>query len=379
MRNTKNSTVVTMIICAITFIVFVFCFLYYYEADVLTIAQHELSKGQTHYNRTVGAFLITIVLGLFSWGMFRLTKLRKRTHALVYFPALLTLAIISDVSQKVNEVFCFGAWTIIYPLLLIIYGILVFFTIQFQPYEPETHTFGYSPKILWINLMQMGIMFILVSLICNSNKIFHQRARVEVCLVNDDLNDANKVISNIDKTDSSLTCLKAFVLSKQGKLGESFFETPVTGGAESLLPNASSVKMLLYPKSKLYTYLGKEFKQYLSPLNYCEFCTLHHLDKPALHDYYLVGLLMDKKLDKFVAEIGKYYPLDSSLPKHYREALILYKHHRVNPKVLYHSSVMDADFADYQTLERKYKNTIERKNAIRETFGTTYWYYWQYC
>ena len=332
-----------MIICAITFIVFVFCFLYYYEADVLTIAQHELSKGQTHYNRTVGAFLITIVLGLFSWGMFRLTKLRKRTHALVYFPALLTLAIISDVSQKVNEVFCFGAWTIIYPLLLIIYGILVFFAIQFQPYEPETHTFGYSPKILWINLMQMGIMFILVSLICNSNKIFHQRARVEVCLVNDDLNDANKVISNIDKTDSSLTCLKAFVLSKQGKLGESFFG------------------------------------QYLSPLNYCEFCTLHHLDKPALHDYYLIGLLMDKKLDKFVAEVGKYYSLDSSLPKHYREALILYKHHRVNPKVLYHSSVMDADFADYQTLERKYKNTIERKNAIRETFGTTYWYYWQYC
>ena len=110
-----------MIICAITFIVFVFCFLYYYEADVLTIAQHELSKGQTHYNRTVGAFLITIVLGLFSWGMFRLTKLRKRTHALVYFPALLTLAIISDVSQKVNEVFCFGAWTIIYPLLLFLF------------------------------------------------------------------------------------------------------------------------------------------------------------------------------------------------------------------------------------------------------------------
>jgi hypothetical protein len=40
---------------------------------------------------------------------------------------------------------------------------------------------------------------------------------------------------------------------------------------------------------------------------------------------------------------------------------------------------MDADFADYQTLERKYKNITERKNAIKETFGTTYWYYWQYC
>ena len=39
---------------------------------------------------------------------------------------------------------------------------------------------------------------------------------------------------------------------------------------------------------------------------------------------------------------------------------------------------MDADFQDYQALERKFPDKRERQTALRATYGNTYWYYWQY-
>ena len=38
---------------------------------------------------------------------------------------------------------------------------------------------------------------------------------------------------------------------------------------------------------------------------------------------------------------------------------------------------MDADYQDYQTMEAKYGNPVERKAALRDTYGNTYWYYYQ--
>ena len=39
---------------------------------------------------------------------------------------------------------------------------------------------------------------------------------------------------------------------------------------------------------------------------------------------------------------------------------------------------MDADFQDFQQMEHKFANPEERRNAIRDTYGNTYWYYYEY-
>ena len=67
------------------------------------------------------------------------------------------------------------------------------------------------------------------------------------------------------------------------------------------------------------------------------------------------------------------------MPKHYREALILYTHLRSNPKFVYCSNVMDTDFQDFQDLNRKYPRRMERMNIIRDIYGKTYWYYYLYA
>ena len=87
---------------------------------------------------------------------------------------------------------------------------------------------------------------------------------------------------------------------------------------------------------------------------------------------------MDKKLDKFVSSVTKYYNVKNPLPTHYREALLLYTHLRSNPKIIYRNSVMEADFQDFQSLEDKYKNTTERRNMLCDVYGNTYWFYYFY-
>ena len=39
---------------------------------------------------------------------------------------------------------------------------------------------------------------------------------------------------------------------------------------------------------------------------------------------------------------------------------------------------MDADYEDYQELGRKYPNPKERYSMLRDNYGKTYWFYYEY-
>ena len=82
----NGSTINIRLMCAIVFLVFSFCYLYFFQADILAVAQHVYSGGQTHYNRLVGAVLITLLLQLLQLLVYAFLRLRKRSHALTYLP-----------------------------------------------------------------------------------------------------------------------------------------------------------------------------------------------------------------------------------------------------------------------------------------------------
>ena len=45
---------------------------------------------------------------------------------------------------------------------------------------------------------------------------------------------------------------------------------------------------------------------------------------------------------------------------------------------LYHDTVVDADFADFQTIMHNNPDPKKQLTALRDTFGNTYWmYYYQ--
>jgi hypothetical protein len=82
-------------------------------------------------------------------------------------------------------------------------------------------------------------------------------------------------------------------------------------------------------------------------------------------------------LDSFAKTISLCYDVDSTaIPRHYREALVLYTHIRQHRVLTFHDDVLDADYEDMKKLIKKYPDRIQRESAVRDTYGNTYWYYY---
>ena len=375
-RIMKNSTMLMKIVCAILFLVFTFCFLYCYQADILTVGQHVLSKGQTHYDRTIGAVLITIVLYLLQFGIYSFTKLDRRAHALTYFPSLLILAMITDISTDIDRGLSLGVWLWVFPFLLVLYAVCVWLLRRFQPYEPDTNSSGLFSRMMWINVLAMAFMFFLVGLVSNHNDVFHYRMHAENAMLHDDFKEASWVGQKAQATDSSLTMIRAYALGRQGLLGSRFFKYSLIGTSKVLLPDGVTTRLLLYPENKFYKSLGVVLMPRKSPMEYLEFINSHHLGTRMAADYLLTGYLLDRRLDAFARAIPRYYDVSKDLPVHYCEALVLYNHTHSNPYVEYHNNVVEADYKDFVRLSRSEKRLVAKQAVLKGTFGNTYWYYY---
>lgn len=346
-----------MALCTIVFVLFTFCFLYCYQDDILAVSQHVLSGGKTHYNRTIGAVLITAVLWLLQALIYSFIRLSKHSYWLTFFPSLLILTVITDISSDIGHGFSWGAWPWATPLLLAAYAFLIWLARQFRPYEEATNGSVIFNRSMWINLLALFLMFFIVGLMSNHNDVFHYRARMERHIQEGQYEEALTIGAHAQATDSSLTMLRVFALSKEGKLAECLFDYPLVGGSAAMIPNGNSVQALL-----------------LSPKAIRD----QSLRQKSRVDWQLCGMLLDKKLDLFAATLPRYYHTEDSLPRHYREALYLYTHIRSNPVVVLHDNVLDADFSGYQEIIHSNPDKKVRRNLLHDSYGKTYWFYYQY-
>lgn len=367
MNIQKNSTMKMQIVCAIVFITFTYVYLAYYQADVLAAAQHVLSGGMTHYSYTLAPILLTLVLFLLQICAFKVTGIRRSCHALTYFPSFLLLTLVTDLPNGIGGHQSLRGWWIAAPLLLVLWGAGAYITRQFDSLESEPHSNGFFSRYMWVNLLQMIAMMALVQHFSCNDRIFHQRMRMEHLMNEKKYDEALEVGRRCQQTDSSLTMLRIASLQASGQLGDRLFQFPLVGGSKSMMPDSVSVRSIMWKKPKWMEKPSTWMRQ-------------RHLEYRIPEDYKLCALLLDKKLDQFVAELKRKHPnVDSvHLPMHYKEALLLYTHRRSKPCVEYHNNVMDADFQDFQQMERKYSNALERQNALRDTYGNTYWYYYEY-
>lgn len=378
LNNTEdsNSTLLKNT-CAIVFILFTFSYLYFFQADLLFMIQHVLSGGATHYNRTIGALIIIVVLYLIQIGTRKVGGLGNVLYSLTFFPSLALLLILTNVDCNFSNVPFDGVGLWLTLLLMMVYYAISLL----GKFNKDTDNITSSTIVssLWKNLLCMSCMFIAVCLFANSDKTFHYRLRVERLLLADSYRKALEVGDNSDETDVSLTMLRIYALSRNKQLGERLFEYPLTGESKALLPNGKDVRCLFYPESTILKSLSIRKKGIMTPMEYLLYIERNGLAmKPAI-DYILCGYLLDRNLDGFVNEIKSKYNLASpSLPKHYKEALTLYTHLRSNPLLVYHSEVMDADYADFQKLESEYTNKRERESYVRDMYGDTYWFYYFY-
>jgi len=362
MDEKRNSTTKIRLTCTIIFIVFTYLYLSCYQEDILAVAQHELSEGMTTYNYWLSPIWITLTLALLQVGVFTITRVKKTFHALTYFPSLLVLAVITDIPCNFDTHHSLGIWAWLLPALLLVFVGIIYVVRQLEPYENFGRGGLWFSRQAWLNLSQMLVMMLMVILIGNGHQVFHERMKMERLMKEGKYSEALQVGEKNIETDSSMTFLRVACLHKTKQMGDLLFTYSLVGGSKAMFLDSLTTKALLW-KAPNWMVDGKVSKvKYILP-----------------QEYKLCGLLMDKKLDEFVCEILKKGKLNvTSLPKHYCEALMLYTHRRSHPKIVYRNAVMEADFRDFQAMERKYSNLMERKTALYETYGNTYWYYFLY-
>ena len=378
-RRRKNSSTTSIhLVCAIVFVLFSFGWLFFFQQDLLAMAQHVLSGGITHYNRTIGAIVLTVILFLLQLGVYSITQLYGRAHALTYGPSLLFLGVLSDVTEN-NGGFVMHetSWWLI-GVLVIVWVLAVLLARVLQEVENDKKV-GIMSRVMWINMLIMAVLMMLVPWIGNTNAVFHYRMKAEQCLIDGDVDGALETGRKSLESDEHLLMIRMYALARKGELGEHLFDYPITGNSSQMLPTDSLSCMMLYPTDSLYKFLGARPASRMTPVRYLQLLQRRDsVPDKTVSDYLLCGELIDRDLDHFVKDLGRYYHINDSLPKHYREALTLYTHLRSKPLVVYHNAVMDEDYDNLQELERQYPLKSERKGKVEEHYRGTYWYYYRY-
>lgn len=374
--NSNSNNLYVRILCAILFYTFVFIYLYIYQQDLLMLTQHLCSGGTTQYHPIIGTSTIIIVLALLQFGVGRLLRSFSILYALSYVPSFIVLAALTGIQLQANG-YTFGVWPYMLPIGLTLYAFIIYILMRINI---ETKSmFHYTQQTIIIsNTLIMLVGFLFTDLTSNSSAALHTQLKIERLLSQKQYDEALDVLKQANDNSPSLTMLTAYTLSLKGQLPEKFFTYAVAKGAQNLTPDSLNTRMAFYPEGRLFQHIGVYTKQRMGAQRYLDYLYRHNLGKRPFTDYYLMALLLDKKIDAFVALLPTLYDVHGPLPTHYREALLLYTHLRTNPSIIFHSNVMDADFQDFQTLESKYLDPKVRRNAMRDTYGNTYWYYYLY-
>ena len=374
----RGQAAATAVSCAL-FYCFSFIFLYFFQADLLATSQHILSEGATTYSPLIGAVLITIVLALLQAGVARLTRLRGWAFALTFVPSSIVLALLGGMTPMSPDIVSntLGLWPCIAILVLWGGACWVIQRIQAFGLRPETGLFFTST--MWRNVLLLAAQFLFVGLAGNSDATLHHRLRAEACLMRGDIDGALAAGRNSEETDAALTMLRAYALALQGRMGDNLFKYPVAGTADDIVPMKGRSECLLLPADSIYRTLGARPQTPMSAEKYFSALRRDSLDTPLLADYELCAALIDRRLDDFASKLPLYYDVNDSLPLHYREALTLYTHLRATPSIVYHDKVMDTDYDDLRKLERSLPTPEARKNAVRQHYAGTYWWYYEYC
>lgn len=372
-RYKRKGSTVASVTCAIIFCLFAFLYIYCYQTPTLSFAQHVLSGGVTFYHPLVSAIVITVIAQIIQVVFARFINLGGSSYALTYFPAMLFIALLTCGQPDAQGKLTVAHWVYGLPVVIIIYVLLVGMAKQWIEQLDSGNLI--SSRMLSLNLLTLLVMMLLVVNVSNGDPMFHRQVWAEKLLIDrrySELAKEGRGNSQIQRqtgvqflkknsnlivyetTDSTLTLLRFIAMSKLGILADSLFTQPVVGGTGSLM-RMENVHPYLFDKK--------------------------FLSRTKTFDYKLCALLAEGDLDNFARKLQNRYDTSDTLacdtlPRHYREALVLYQHLRQNPVTAYKDPVLETDYEDMRKLQEGCLDDKERNLKFWQTYRNTYWYYY---
>lgn len=375
--------------CGFLFVMFSFCYLYFLRGDVLAEAQHSYSNGLTSYSIFVGALLITIVLQLVQWLLALFVRFGSRWYALSYLPSFLMLAMLTDVNEDVIDRFSLGPWLWVCPIVLVLYVFAVLCAKRLDTLFDRDSVYSIF-NLMWPNYVLMLVFTLVTGSIPDTTDVYNYELKTERLISEKKWKEAAEVGRLSYPTSERLTQLRMYALSRMDSLGDCLFDYPQRYGVNGLLNIKTTDTTNRVSTSDICSYLGAHASPSIASTDRFLQLLVERGDsmvRPQDYQYYLCGLLLDKKLDAFRAGISKCYgdTLAAPLPRAYQEALLVGNEEYKNDSVV---ASLSADsipqylcletiqrYHDYYEMKDSLKNKRERINLTRRAFGKTFWWY----
>lgn len=375
----KGAGTIVRVVCAALFLAFSIIYVYFYQADVLAVTQHALSHGQTRYSRAVGTPIIVAVLWVVQIWMYGMTRLEGSFHGFTYFPSMLLLAALTSADVSSAGHVGWGHWPWALPALIVVWAAVAIVMRRLQDFGVDHGSRGVLFRPLWVSVLSLAAMMLMVGGVARGDDVFHYRARAEMCLMRGDDKGAMAAGALSTATDPSLTMVRCYALARHGLLGDKLFTYPIAGGADDMVPmEGGATSTLIYPRDSVYRMLGAVPAHPMTATRYLELLELYGKAGAAVGDYRLCACLIERDLDTFASLLPHYYAIDDRLPRHYKEALILYSHLRAHPTVIYRDAALDTDFRDMQQMQAQCATREERRLRMLDHYFGTYWWYYEY-
>ena len=379
MRNKEEIRLqrVVVALSATLFAVFSFLFVAKFQTPLLELLYERVATGKLEYNAYVVGASISIFLTLFALWINRYTGFKREWTALSYLPSSILLAFITDIDRSLY----IGGYNYQKWIIVALIGVFAYasfsYVLRRVLFAKIKNVAMSANRIVWRNLEIFVVLFCLVGFLSNGEENFKREALVESYYRKGNVKKALEVGYLSNTVSQTLATQRAYILAKEGLLGEKLFEYHQPYSSDVLFPEDVQISPLV-PDS-VFSLIGVNPVPGEKMLETLKRAVESDSSTSAARDYYLSAMLLDRRLVEFAGTVASVYPdvKISDMPKHYQEALVLYSN--------IDGSVVDSDnngmqkhFDAFKALEKQYDDPFVRANYMRRNFGRTYWWYYLY-
>lgn len=380
MNDRQGGRQQTALLCAVLFIIFSICYLCCFQYELLETAQWVLSDHQTSYMPVVSPLIIVSLLVALALGVGQVIKPRNSVHAFVYAPSAWLLALLTNFSLPVPDGHTNG-WGLAGFLLSALATILLLWIVNAYTRNSMYAKQASLPLTITSNACIMAMLMGYITLASNTKIHLNVTLTMSEYAQKGDFGKLLEVGRHNAECSRSICAMRAFALSQEGKMGDKLFSYPQHHGAAGLIPpKADSAYIFDWPRalySHLRTVCCDDVTNGTEAINYLRQALRLHPDSVQA-DYLLCAYLLERRLDDFARELPAHYAIDKTLPRHYKEALIVYQRRSSTPLLQYRDEETEANHTEFMKLKSKYKDAGEQEFQLVDMYPETYWCYYYF-
>ena len=364
------------ILCAAFFVVFSYLYLYFFQGDLMTQVHFQLSDGEFNTHAALSAALCTLLLflvGLFCIRLLHWLPLRLMATGW-FFPFLILGWLTHWRLPQFGDSGASPSWMLfVFPSLF--FALLIVLGRAFPDSSKENGTFA---TYAWPNALLLVLFASMTIGLSNTDASVHTTLRSARYLSQQRYEKVLSAARHEPAPSRQLSAIVSMALSETGQLGERLFSYPQPNGSEGLIPQLSDTALFVNLPYAVGHHLGYVRGGHTSADFFLEVINQKPKARPASRDYQLSAYLLDRNLDGFYSVLLQGDSLSVNLPRHYREASLLYQQQYPQTEEILEDSLLSADFKDFLAMLNGEGSAQEREMRCRRRYGNTYWCYFYF-